>query len=116
LDLYQRLGDKRGQAVTLDSLGYVQNQLGDHARSQPCYQQALSLFAELGDRYYQADTLSRLGDCHRAAGHRDDARRAWRAALAIATELNRPEAGQVRAKLEELARSEAGRKGLPFVQ
>jgi DNA-binding SARP family transcriptional activator/tetratricopeptide (TPR) repeat protein len=107
LEIYLRLGDKRGQAVALDSLGYVQHQLGDYSRSQGCYQQALSRYDELGDRYYQADTLSRLGDCHRAAGHGEDARETWRAALAILAELDRPEADQVRAKLEELGRQGA---------
>jgi DNA-binding SARP family transcriptional activator/tetratricopeptide (TPR) repeat protein len=99
LAVLQRLGDRDTEAHTWDILGYAHHHLGDHAQAADSYQHALDLFNDAGDRYNQADTLSRVGDTWYTAGDPAAARAAWRQALDILTELDRPEAAEVRAKL-----------------
>jgi hypothetical protein len=45
--------------------------------------------------------LVHLGDTHDASGDTDAARDCWRAALAILTDLDYPDAEQVRARLHK---------------
>jgi tetratricopeptide (TPR) repeat protein len=102
LTVVEEIGDRRGEADTLDSLGYIHHQLGHYQHAVDCYQRAFELFERLGDRYYQADVLTHLGDARLAAGDNTAAADAWRRALAILDELDRPSADQVRAKLDLL--------------
>jgi DNA-binding SARP family transcriptional activator len=106
LDLQRAAGDRGAQADTLDSLGYAHHHLGDYARAMGCYQDAIDLQHESGDVRGEADTLTHLGDAQRAAGEAESARRTWRRALAILDDLEHPGAGDVRARLAELARSD----------
>jgi len=105
--LQQWIGDRASQAETQDSMGYAHHHLRHYAQAISCYQRALSLFREFGDRYLEAGTLTRLGDTQRAAGEPAAARDAWQRALAILTELDHPDADQVRAKLHDLDRPTA---------
>jgi tetratricopeptide (TPR) repeat protein/transcriptional regulator with XRE-family HTH domain len=98
LAVYEQRNDRRGQAHTWDSLGFIYDGLGDHAEAAECYLQALDRYRETDDRYQVADTLARLGDTYRSAGRLSDARLAWRQAEVIFDDLDRPEAGEVRAK------------------
>ncbi|HKS99048.1 MAG TPA: tetratricopeptide repeat protein, partial [Rugosimonospora sp.] len=101
LALHRELGNRYGQAGTLDSLGYIHHQLGAYAEALTCYRRALTLHRELGDRYYEADSLARLGDTHGASGEPGAAERAYQQALDILTELDHPDAEEVRAKLDK---------------
>ncbi|MEN3361305.1 MAG: hypothetical protein V7637_5287, partial [Mycobacteriales bacterium] len=105
--LQQWIGDRAGQAETQDTMGYAHHHLRHHAQAISCYQRALALFREFGDRYLEAGTLTRLGDTQRAAGEPAAARDAWRRALAVLTELDHPDAEQVRGKLHDLDRPAA---------
>lgn len=98
----QELGDNSGEADTWDSIGSAHHHLGQHDRAITSYQNAIQLYRDLGHRSYEAETLTRLGDTHQTAGNHDGARIAWQQALAIYTKLDHTEAGQVRAKLEQL--------------
>jgi DNA-binding SARP family transcriptional activator/tetratricopeptide (TPR) repeat protein len=102
LSLWRKIGDRNDEATTLDSLGYAEHHLGHHAQAASCYSRALAIFRELGDQYYQAGTLTHLGDTHQSAGMLQQARGAWQQALDILDDLRHPDAGQVRAKLQEL--------------
>ena len=102
LTLFQELGDRDGQAATLDSLGYANHHLGQHTQAIDCYQHALDLERNLGDRYGEAETLTHLGDTHHAAGDPQAARDAWQHALIILDDLSHPDADQVRTKLATL--------------
>ncbi len=105
LQVYRRTGSKFGQAKTLDSLGYAYHHLGEHGPAVDSYHRAIALFRDVGDRYNEADTLTRLGDAHLFAGDADRAGASWRSALDILTELDHPNALEVRAKLDRLAGS-----------
>ncbi len=102
LVLFRQLDDSDGQANAWDSLGYAHHHLGQHTQAVTCYQQAVDLYRSTGDRYFEADTLTHLGDSHRAAGDPQAARAAYQQALTIFDELDRPEADQVRTKVEQL--------------
>jgi DNA-binding SARP family transcriptional activator len=86
-----------------DSLGYAEYHLGNLAEAAACYERALSLKRESGDRHAEANTLTHLGDTRHAAGELARAREAWQQALAIFEDIQHPDAGQVRAKLGQLA-------------
>ena len=101
--LYRRSENQFGQAKTLDSLGYAYHHLGEHARAVDSYGTAIALFRAIGDRYNEADTLTRLGEAHRFAGDIARAESTWRCALDILTELDHPDAREVRAKLEQFS-------------
>ena len=67
------------------------------------YQHAVRIYRDLGDRYNEAETLVSLGDTHLTAGDPGGAGRDWQHAMMIFEELCHPAAGQVRAKLSNLA-------------
>jgi tetratricopeptide (TPR) repeat protein len=104
LAVFQRIGAQLGEAHTWDSLGYANHRLGHHARAAACYRQAVALHRQLDSRYDQAFSLTHLGDTLDAAGSVEDARDAWRQALEILTELDRPEADDIRSKLNRATR------------
>ena len=97
--MLREVGNREGEASTLDSLGYAHQQLGNYAESVTWYQRALDLYGEIGHHCGYAETLGRLGDAHQAAGDQGKARAAWEEAVALLAELNHPDAGQIRAKL-----------------
>ena len=94
-----KIGDRRNEAHTWDSLGYVEHQFGRHSTAAACYQHALRLSRELGgDLFFEADVLTHLGDIHNAAGDTQQARNTWQHALDILDNLHHPDADQIRAK------------------
>jgi tetratricopeptide (TPR) repeat protein len=99
VELQRRLGDRFGEAETLDSLGYIHRSLGDVATAAGCYQRAAELYRESGDRFNEADTLVSLGEAYRDGGDPARASAAWRAAMAIFEELEHPDAAGVRNRL-----------------
>jgi len=110
--LLQDLNDRRGEATTLDSIGYAHHLLGEPEQALTYYQQSLTLNRELGGRYSQAEILSRLGDTQHATGDLEAARDAWQEALDILDHLDSglraglgagyPHPDELRAKLRGL--------------
>ena len=91
-----------GESETWESLGYCHHQLGDYAEAQHAYRLSARLFGENGNTYNQAMSLVGLGTVHLDAGERQQAGEAWRTALSILTDLDHPDAVDVRAKLAAL--------------
>jgi tetratricopeptide (TPR) repeat protein len=79
--MFRQCENRAGEAATLDSLGYVAHQTGQHAEALTCYGQTLALYREIGDAYSEADTLDRLGQAHAALGQSAEARCAWHQAM-----------------------------------
>jgi tetratricopeptide (TPR) repeat protein len=102
LALFRAIGDRRGEANVLDSLGFGHQRLGSHADAIACFGSALRAFRELGDRYNQVEILTHLAVSHQDSGNSAAAAQCWEQALAILTELNHPDAADVRAKLRSL--------------
>ncbi|HEX4700547.1 MAG TPA: BTAD domain-containing putative transcriptional regulator [Pseudonocardiaceae bacterium] len=97
--LLQDIVDRYGEAGAWDTIGYAHHNLGRHDQAVTSYHQSLAMCRELGDRGNEAFILTHLGDTHHAAGTGEDARRFWQQALAILTDLDHPDADELRDKL-----------------
>jgi tetratricopeptide (TPR) repeat protein len=111
LAICRELGDRWGQADSLNSLGLVHERLGRYAEAIDCQQESINILREVGDRYGQAVALRDLGDALRAAGSPQQAQVAWREALAIFETLQIPKADEIRERLANLTSDAAGRSG-----
>jgi DNA-binding SARP family transcriptional activator/Tfp pilus assembly protein PilF len=101
LTVHQKFGARDGEARTWGSLGYAHSHLGNHAEAVRCYRHCVDILDKLGDRSSKADNLKQLGDAHYAAGDIATARIVWLQALDLLEELGRPDAIQLRARLEQ---------------
>jgi tetratricopeptide (TPR) repeat protein len=99
LRLHQELGNRRGEAATWCSLGFAYHHLGRHTDAIAAYQRALTLYPDHGSRFNEAGTLVNLGDTYHGSGDTGAARDTWQAALTIFTDLDHPDAEQVRDRL-----------------
>jgi tetratricopeptide (TPR) repeat protein/transcriptional regulator with XRE-family HTH domain len=99
LTLSAETGSRQTEGHAWDSLGYAEHHLGNLAAAAACYQRALSIALETGNSFLEAETLTHLGDTRYAGGDLVDAQRAWQQALAALSDLQHPNADQVRAKL-----------------
>jgi CHAT domain-containing protein len=61
LELWRKLRDMRGEALTLIYLGEAHHKLGDNQATIDYHNQALNLYKNLGDRYGEAMAASFLG-------------------------------------------------------
>ena len=100
LTLQAEVSDRTAEGGTWDSLGYVEYQLSNFGEATACYQRALRIAQQSRYRQQEATILAHLGDTRHAAGELPQARQAWQQALAIFENLQHPDAGQVRAKLD----------------
>jgi tetratricopeptide (TPR) repeat protein len=105
LTLHREHGDRAGEAGTLDSLGFIEHQSGNHVRAIERYRQALDLLHDLDYSYHVPTTLDALGQPHAALGQYDEARAAWRQALPLYEEQGRTDdATRLRQQLDDLGR------------
>jgi len=65
LDIFQTLNSQRYVAATLDSIGSVYKNLGDHSTALSHYHRSLVIWFQLGDREGERVTLGNLGLLHR---------------------------------------------------
>lgn len=73
LHLYQTAGDRGGQAVALNAIGWHHAHLGAYEQALPFCEQALALHQELGDPHGAAATCDSLGYIHRHLGRAAEA-------------------------------------------
>ncbi len=81
LQIFRRLGDRRGEALTLNGLGLTQARIGDEAGAIDSYEAAVAILAELGDSHGAGRVLANLGSLHRGQGDEEQARATWTDAL-----------------------------------
>ncbi|MGW4652059.1 tetratricopeptide repeat protein [Kitasatospora sp. NPDC004289] len=103
LALQERIGDRRAQANTWDSLGYAHHHLADHAEAVRCYRRAVEIQQEVGERYQIADTLVHLADTLAALDRPEELRTALEEALTICQELDHPDRTAIATRLAGLA-------------
>ncbi|MCB0256125.1 MAG: tetratricopeptide repeat protein, partial [Anaerolineae bacterium] len=60
LPLYRQVGDRSGEAVTLNNIGGVYDALGEKQEALRYYEQALPLRRQVGDRSGEATTLNNI--------------------------------------------------------
>ncbi|MBD2712993.1 CHAT domain-containing tetratricopeptide repeat protein [Limnospira platensis] len=71
--LYRAAGDRRGEAVTLLSMGRINDLLGEKQTALDYYNQALPLYRAVGDRGGEATTLSNIGAVYDSLGEKQTA-------------------------------------------
>ncbi|MEV4639352.1 tetratricopeptide repeat protein [Actinoplanes sp. NPDC049548] len=103
VDIQEEAANLPGAAHSWDSLGYVHHHLGEYADAIRCYRRSRELFHRQGDRRLEAIILSHQGDTHHAAGDPAAALEVWRQALQIFTDIDHPDAAEVRAKIHAQA-------------
>ena len=63
--LYNRLGDRSGEASAVRGLGDLERGLGRNEQARTAYEDARILYQQLGDRSGEADVLRGLADLER---------------------------------------------------
>jgi DNA-binding SARP family transcriptional activator/tetratricopeptide (TPR) repeat protein len=104
LTLHAHHRDLEGQAITLDSLGYIAQQSGEHDRALHYAGRAVVLFTELAHSSYAAHSHDLVARSHAALGDHDQAASHWRTALSLyAAQHRTAECEQIRHRLNALA-------------
>jgi CHAT domain-containing protein/tetratricopeptide (TPR) repeat protein len=67
------VGDRAGEAATLNNIGHVYDALGEKQKALDYYQQALPLRRAVGDRAGEATTLNNIGVVYDALGEKQKA-------------------------------------------
>jgi tetratricopeptide (TPR) repeat protein len=86
-DLLVALGDERGQAMVLNSLGGVYQRQGKFEEAAQTLQQSRDLWTILGDKIGLAMVLNSLGGVYQRQGKFEEAAQALRESQAISEEL-----------------------------
>ena len=73
LPITREVGDRAGEAITLNNIGAVYRGLGEPQRALEYYGQALPIMREVGDRAGEAVTRYNMAMIHRAQGELDRA-------------------------------------------
>jgi tetratricopeptide (TPR) repeat protein/transcriptional regulator with XRE-family HTH domain len=82
-ELYQQLGNRRGQALCLYGLAAIAEYQGQYAEALSHAQQAASLFRGIGDKAGETELLNAVGWYHALLGDYQQARGLCRQALAL---------------------------------
>ncbi|MBD2498791.1 CHAT domain-containing tetratricopeptide repeat protein [Nostoc sp. FACHB-280] len=83
LPLWQKLGDKSNEALTLVWLGFVYNTLGEKQKALSYFNQALTLDRAVGDRAGEANTLNNIGAVYDDLGEKQPALSYYNQALPL---------------------------------
>jgi DNA-binding SARP family transcriptional activator/Tfp pilus assembly protein PilF len=86
LTLYQRLGDRFGEAKIQQHLGVLAERQGRYADALGHTEQALRLYQAIGDKTHEAGALNNVGWCHSRLGDYQQARAFCRQALTLCGE------------------------------
>ncbi|MEV4733982.1 BTAD domain-containing putative transcriptional regulator [Saccharopolyspora sp. NPDC049426] len=95
----RRMRSANLEAIALTALAETHAAMGDEAEAARCHQHALRVADSGCSHYVRARAHAGLGDLHDAAGRRESATRHWRTAVRIYEELDAPEAGELRRRL-----------------
>jgi CHAT domain-containing protein len=81
--LYRAVGDRGGEAITLNNIGRVYDDLGEKQKALDFYNQALPIRRAVGDRGGEAITLNNIGLVYDALGEKQKALDYYNQALPI---------------------------------
>src|SRR6266516_264062 len=84
----REVGDRQGEGSTLNNLGRVFDDLGEHTKAKAVFEQALYIFRELGRLRGEGWTLNNLGKTCDALGEKEQARQYLEQALTIRREVD----------------------------
>jgi CHAT domain-containing protein len=77
------VGDRDGEAITLNNIGHVYGDLGERQKALNYYNQALPLRRAVGDRDGEASTLNNIGAVYDGLGERQKALDYYKQALPL---------------------------------
>jgi tetratricopeptide (TPR) repeat protein len=97
--IYREIGNPEGVADALYTLALAWHRAGEPARAIRYYRESIRVDHELDDRYYTAYALNSIGDSYWELGRPASAVEAWEQSIDMLTQLNHPEADDVKAKL-----------------
>ncbi|MFI5783917.1 ATP-binding protein [Nocardia sp. NPDC051570] len=83
----QRLGDRLGEANSLNNLGAVHSRAGEYKTAADRFEMALGLFRRLGNHLGEANALNNLGNVHEETGDYHEAADLHRQALNLYHQL-----------------------------
>jgi tetratricopeptide (TPR) repeat protein len=81
--LYRAVGDRGGEATTLNNIGGVYDDLGEKQKALVFYNQALPIYRAVGDRRGEAGTLNNIGAVYDDLGEKQKALVFYNQALPI---------------------------------
>jgi tetratricopeptide (TPR) repeat protein len=87
LQLFQAVGDRRGEASSINNIGLLYSALGDKQKALDDYEQALRLFKDIGDRRRQAYSLHNIGMIHGDWGEHNKALEYFSQALQLSQDV-----------------------------
>jgi len=87
LPISREVGDRSGEAATLNNIGSAYSALGQAQKALDYYNQALPISREVGDRGGEATTLTNIGAVYRALGQPQKALDYYSQALPIRREV-----------------------------
>jgi tetratricopeptide (TPR) repeat protein len=99
LAMYRRAGGQYGETVTLRCLAGALHSVGETAAARAGLAESLRIAVETGNTYQQAGAHRDLAESHHAAGQHEQAGQHWQQALALYTQIDAPEADQIRSRL-----------------
>ncbi|XXY18107.1 tetratricopeptide repeat protein [Sorangium sp. So ce216] len=83
LEVARRAGDRRREAICIESLGDIALARSQHDEARARYDQALPLYRQVGDVRGEASCIQSLGDIARARSQHDEARARYDQALPL---------------------------------
>lgn len=84
---FLQVGDKTGEATTLNNIGSVYYSLGEKQKALEFYNQALPLFQQVGNKRGEATTIDNIGDVYSILGEKQKAINCYQQALPIYRQL-----------------------------
>ena len=84
------MGDRLGEAATLNNLAGVYRGIGQPQRARELYEQALPIRREVGDRAGEANTLHNLASLFRGMQQYEEAERAFKRSIELVHECMYP--------------------------
>ncbi|MFG3639646.1 tetratricopeptide repeat protein, partial [Micromonospora sp. NPDC047762] len=107
LPIRREVGDRAGEATTLNNIGHVYDGLGDRRRALNHYHQALPIQREVGDRAGETVTRYNIAMVHRADGDLDQAIRELEHVVDLDRQVDHPDLEADSALLEQFRRQRA---------
>ncbi len=87
LPIWREVGNRVGEAVTLNNMGLAYEAMGQPERALTLYEQALPIRAEVGSRVGEARTLNNMGLAYEAMGQPERALTLYEQSLSILREV-----------------------------
>jgi tetratricopeptide (TPR) repeat protein len=119
LPILREVGNRAGEAATLNNMGLVYQATGQPQQALQQFQQALSITRKVGDRAGEATTLNNMGLVYQATGHPQQALQQYQQALPILREVgNRAVEATTRSNIAVLLYKHFNRQqeAIPFME